>query len=231
MEFMPVLASSLHSLIEQHGYWAVFVIVLLECAGIPLPGETALILASVYAGATGHLDIEWVIALAAAAAILGDNIGFWIGRRYGLPLIERYGRFLRLSDKHLLLGHYVFARHGAKVVFFGRFVALLRIFAALLAGVHRYGWGQFLFYNAAGGLFWALSFGLAGYFIGDAFQAIASWIGLIGFGLAILGFLVVLRVIRRQEDKLFEAAKAHQAVVQPAIGSGGEDPSGADPRS
>jgi len=225
-----VFAPYLHSLIEQHGYWAVFVIVLLECAGIPLPGETALILASVYAGATGNLDIEWVIGLAAAAAILGDNIGFWIGRRYGLPLIERYGRFLRLSDKHLLVGQYVFARHGAKVVFFGRFVAFLRIFAALLAGIHRYGWGQFLFYNATGGLVWALSFGLAGYFIGDAFQSIASWIGLIGFGFAVLGFLFVLALIRRGENKLFEAAKTDLEGTQPASGRDSQGISDADPR-
>lgn len=229
-----MFAPYLHSLIEQHGYWAVFVIILLECAGVPLPGETALILASVYAGATGNLDIVWVISLAAVAAIMGDNIGFWIGRRYGLPFVQRYGRLLHVSQTHLVVGQYLFAQHGAKVVFFGRFVAILRIFAALLAGVNRYSWRSFLYYNALGGLVWALSFGLSGYFIGDAFQSIASWIGLTGFILAVLGFVLVLGLMRRQEGKLYAAAQAYlDGQVAPLYGKGegkGEDKTGSEPR-
>ena len=136
-------------LVAQYGLYAVFVIVMLESAGVPLPGETALVLASIYAGATGDLHIAQVIAAAAAGAIIGDNLGFWVGRHFGM-LLKRYGRFIHLDEKRLAFGEAMFRRHGAKIVFFGRFIAILRIFAALLAGVNRYGWGSFLFYNAAG---------------------------------------------------------------------------------
>ena len=189
-------------LVVQHGYWAVFVIVMMESAGVPLPGETALVLAAVFAGATGQLDIAWVIALAAAGAIIGDNIGFWFGRTYGLPFLQRYGQFIHLSENRLKLGQHLFARHGAKVVFFGRFVAVLRIFAALLAGVNRYGWGQFLFYNAAGGIIWATSFGLAGYFFGDAFNRVAGPLGVAALGAAIIGFLGAWWFARRHEQQM-----------------------------
>lgn len=118
--------------IAQHGYWAVFVIVLLESAGVPLPGETALILAAGYAGATGQMNLLWIIIAAAAGAILGDNLGFWIGRRWGAKFLLRYGKYIHLPESRLRLGQFLFKKHGAKIVFFGRFVAFLRVLAALL---------------------------------------------------------------------------------------------------
>jgi membrane protein DedA with SNARE-associated domain len=196
-------------LIIQHGYWAVFLIVMLESAGVPLPGETALILAAVYAGATGHLDIAYVIGAAAAGAIIGDNCGFLVGRHFGAKLLERYGKFIHLSESRLKVGQYLFEKHGAKIVFFGRFIAFLRIFAALLAGVNRYGWGPFLFYNASGGIVWALVFGIGGYIFGDQLTKVTGPLGTAAFALAVIGFAAFLFVLRRQEKK-FEAAAERQ---------------------
>ena len=203
-----MLIETITPLIVQHGYLAVFCIVALESAGIPLPGETALVLAAVFAGATGLLDIRIVIALAAAGAILGDNIGFWAGRRFGLPLLLKHGGKLGLTDDRFKLGQYLFDHHGAKIVFFGRFIALLRIFAAFLAGVNRYSWGQFLFYNATGGIVWAAIFGFGGYAFGDAFERVAGPLSKIALGLAVLGVGLVWWVIHTQEKKLIVRAVA-----------------------
>jgi membrane protein DedA with SNARE-associated domain len=194
--------------VVQHGYLAVFCIVAMESAGIPLPGETALVLAAMFAGATGLLDIKIVIALAAAGAILGDNVGFWAGRRFGLPLLLRHGAKLGLTDDRIKLGQYLFDNHGAKIVFFGRFIALLRIFAAFLAGANRYRWGQFLFYNASGGVIWALIFGLGGYAFGDAFERVAGPLGKITLGLVVIGIFVGWWLIHTQEKKLIARAVA-----------------------
>jgi membrane protein DedA with SNARE-associated domain len=105
--------------------------------GLPLPGEAMLIAAAIYAGKSGGLDIAEVIAAAAAGAIVGDNIGYWIGREIGFRIHVRYGRYVGLTEQRIKLGQYLFMQHGGKIVFFGRFVALLRVLAALLAGVNR----------------------------------------------------------------------------------------------
>jgi membrane protein DedA with SNARE-associated domain len=123
-------------LITHYGYGAVFVIVMLESAGIPMPGETILVTAAVYAGTKHALDIRWVIAAAAGGAILGDNIGFWVGREFGEPLLIKWGHLVGLGARKRMLGRYLFARYGGSIVFLGRFVALLRAFAALLAGAN-----------------------------------------------------------------------------------------------
>jgi membrane protein DedA with SNARE-associated domain len=191
-------------LVAQYGLYAVFVIVMLESAGVPLPGETALVLASIYAGATGDLQIAQVIAAAAAGAIIGDNMGFWVGRHFGMPLLKRYGRLIHIDEKRLAFGEAMFRRHGAKIVFFGRFIAILRIFAALLAGVNRYGWGSFLFYNAAGGIVWATVFGLGGYVFGEAIHRFTGPIGIIALVAVIAGVAISWWVVRRQEARMEE---------------------------
>jgi membrane protein DedA with SNARE-associated domain len=201
-------------LVAQYGLYAVFVIVMLESAGVPLPGETALVLASIYAGATGDLHIAQVIAAAAAGAIIGDNMGFWVGRHFGMPLLKRYGRFIHLDEKRLAFGEAMFRRHGAKIVFFGRFIAILRIFAALLAGVNRYGWGSFLFYNAAGGIVWATVFGLGGYFFGEAIHRFTGPVGLIALTGVILGVGVSWWVVRRQEARMEQRILAEEQEKQ-----------------
>lgn len=201
-------------LVAQYGLYAVFVIVMLESAGVPLPGETALVLASIYAGATGDLHIAQVIAAAAAGAIIGDNMGFWVGRHFGMPLLKRYGRFIHLDEKRLAFGEAMFRRHGAKIVFFGRFIAILRIFAALLAGVNRYGWGSFLFYNAAGGIVWATVFELGGYFFGEAIHRFTGPVGLIALAGVILGIGVSWWVVRRQEARMEQRILAEEQEKQ-----------------
>ncbi len=198
-----MFAAYIQPLVGAYGLWAVFFVVMLESAGVPLPGETALVSAAIFAGVTGDLQILEVIAVAATGAIIGDNIGFWAGRRYGLPLVQRYGHFIRLNEKRLALGDLLFERHGAKIVFFGRFIAFLRIFAALLAGVHRFGWGQFLFFNAAGGILWATTFGVGGFLFGDRITRLSGPLGVVAFVAAVAGIVGFMWIARRGEERYF----------------------------
>src|SRR3982074_375073 len=144
----------------QFGYAAVFGFVGIESLGIPFPGETMLISAALYAGATHNLNIVGVIVAASAGAIIGDNIGFGVGHWGGYRLLIRYGRYIRLHPARVKLARYLFLRHGAKVVFFGRFISVLRTYAAFLAGTARMPWPRFLIANALGGTTWAILFGV-----------------------------------------------------------------------
>jgi membrane protein DedA with SNARE-associated domain len=156
------------SFITQHGLPLLFVVVMLESFGIPLPGETALILFGVLAS-QGHYSIASVIAVAAAAAIVGDNLGYWlIGRLGGRALFQRNRWLKRWSDRLLPRAERIMHRHGGKTVFFGRFIAILRFTAAWVAGLGRMPWWRFLFWNAAGGIAWATTFGLVAYYGGKA---------------------------------------------------------------
>jgi membrane protein DedA with SNARE-associated domain len=130
-------SSSLIRLIQVYGPWIISVVVALESAGVPLPGETILVAAALPAAATNQIDIAVVVAAAAVGAIIGDGIGYTVGRRFGMPLLRKYGRYIRLDENRLLIGRYLFLRYGNAVVFFGRFIAVLRMFAALLAGANN----------------------------------------------------------------------------------------------
>jgi membrane protein DedA with SNARE-associated domain len=198
---------TLHDFVAHYGYFAVFVIVALESAGAPLPGETALVTAAVFAG-RGTLSIEAVIAAAVAAAILGDNCGYWIGRDFGFPLVYRYGRYVRLDEGKLKVAQYLFMRHGGKIVFFGRFVAILRTFAAFLSGVNRLPWPRFLAFNALGGLVWATAFGLGGFFLGVAFETYARPVGLAALACAIIGAFAASRFVAHHAQALSVQAEA-----------------------
>src|SRR5256884_2648683 len=178
--------SDLTHLLTTYGYWAVLVFVAIESIGIPFPGETMLLVAAIYAGRTHQLLIPLVIIAAATGAIMGDNIGFWIGREGGYRLLRRYGRYIRLEERRLKLGQYLFMRHGGKVVFFGRFVAVLRAWAAFLAGTNRMPWPRFLFFNAAGGIIWATLYGLGGYFLGDNVHRLTGPVAIASMVLATL---------------------------------------------
>ena len=154
--------------ITTHGLPLLFVVIMLESFGIPLPGESALIGFGVLAS-TGHPSIAWVIVVAAAAAIIGDNLGYWlIGRWGGRRLFERWRFLRRYSERFLPRAEDLMARHGGKTVFFGRFIAVLRFTAAWVAGLGRMEWWRFLFWNAAGGIIWATAVGLASFYGGKA---------------------------------------------------------------
>ena len=157
---MSLLSPDVTQMIGQYGYGAVALAVGIESIGIPFPGETMLIAAAVYAGSTHQLSVTLVVVAAAAGAIMGDNIGFWIGREFGFRFLLRYGRYVRVTEPRIKLGQYLFLRHGGKVVFFGRFVAVLRALAAVLAGTNRMSWLRFLAFNAAGGIAWATIYGV-----------------------------------------------------------------------
>jgi membrane protein DedA with SNARE-associated domain len=194
-------------LITAYGYWAVLVLVGLESMGVPLPGETALIAAAVYAGTNHELNIVGVIAAAAAGAVIGDNIGYEIGRVVGFRLLVRYGPRIGLDEPRLKLGQYLFRRYGGALVFVGRFVALLRTFAALLAGANRMPWPRFFFFNAAGGTVWSSIFGLGGYLLGSSVHRIS---GPIGVGLFMLGLAAAVTAVvflRRHEQALLKEAE------------------------
>ncbi len=197
----------LTSLLTTYGYWAVFACIAIESTGIPFPGETMLLVASIYAGTTHQLSLPLVIAAAASGAILGDNLGFWAGREGGYRLLRRYGRFLRLDERKLKLGLYLFMRHGGKVVFFGRFVALLRMWAAFLAGTNRMGWKRFLLFNALGGMLWATLYGAGGYLLGDNVHRLTGPMGIVAIVLAVLTLLAFLVFVRRNEHRLEEEAE------------------------
>ena len=152
----------------HHGLPLLFIVVMLESFGLPLPGETALIAFGVLAS-QGHYSIVWVIAVTAAAAIIGDNLGYWvIGRWGGRELFERWSVLRRYGDRFLPAAERLIERHGAKTVFFGRFIAVLRFTAAWIAGIGRMPWWDFLLWNAAGGIAWAASVGLVAYYGGSA---------------------------------------------------------------
>ena len=142
---------ALQNLVSTHGYWVIALVVGLESMGIPLPGETILVLAAIYAAADPTLNIWLVIVAACVGSIMGDNLGYWVGKRYAYVLLLRYGRHIGMTPARIKLGQYLFREHGGLVVFLGRFVALLRILAAFLAGVNRMRWRNFLVANAAGG--------------------------------------------------------------------------------
>ena len=170
----------------HHGLPLLFVVIMLESFGIPLPGETALIFFGVLAS-KGNYDIASVIAVATVAAIIGDNLGYWVGRTGGRRLLERSRFVRRWSEPVLPWAEGFFHRHGAKTIFIGRFFSVLRVTAAWMAGVSRMRWWRFFAWNAAGGICWAVLVGLVAYFAGNAAADAISRYGLIaGVALVVL---------------------------------------------
>lgn len=202
-------------LIEVAGYPLLFLLVMGESSGVPIPGETALITAAVLAS-RGKLQIEWVIALAATAAVVGDNIGYLIGRKGGRWLLERPGRFHRQRLEVLRSGEPFFERHGPKAVYFGRFVLGLRVWASWLAGATRMQWRSFVLWNALGGISWATGIGLLAYFLGssagNAIEAFGIY-GLVAALVAVISAIVLHRRARRRSAARDDGAGAQ--AVQP----------------
>lgn len=194
--------------ITSYGSLAVAVLVMLESLGLPLPGETALVSAAIYAGTTHHIDIVVLIASAAAGASLGGIIGYWIGRRAGYPALLRHGSRIGLTERRLLAGHWLFENHGGKIVVFGRFFAVLRALAALLAGVTRMEWRRFLIFQIAASILWATLYGGAADIFGKQIEHVAGPVG-VAIGVAIVAAIIVAAVMfHRHGDRLERLAAA-----------------------
>jgi membrane protein DedA with SNARE-associated domain len=198
---------NLIDLLATYGYLAVFFFIALESTGIPLPGETMLITAALYAGSTHRLQIVLVIAFAAAGAIVGDNLGFAVGHWGGYRLVRRYGRYIRLDESRLKLGQYLFRKHGGKVVFFGRFVSILRAYAAFLAGTNRMPWRRFLVFNAAGGIVWSTLYGTGAYLLGTQIHNLTRTAAIVFGALAVIAIVAGIVVLRRNEARLIKEAE------------------------
>ena len=199
---------ALHDVLSAYGPWAVMVVVMLESAGVPLPGETMVISAALYAGATGHVSIYTIVLAASCGAIIGDNIGYWLGRKLGLPLLVRYGPRINLTERRLRLGQYLFRRFGSAIVFFGRFVALLRTFAALMAGANHFSWERFLVFNALGGICWASVFGFGAYGLGQSFERIKGPLAIVALVVGVVGAVSFILFFRYHEERLLQEAEA-----------------------
>ncbi len=202
--------SSLNHLVQAWGYAAVFALVAAESLGVPLPGETILVVAGIYAGSTHKLSIAAVWVTAAGAGILGSFIGYAIGRVGGRALLKRYGKALRLTDSRIKLGRYLFARHGAIVVFLGRFVSILRSYAAILAGANLMPPHSFSLANIAGGLAWAAVWAFGSYALGSTARAghVGLIISAVLGGLIVVGALSATVMIRRRHRELIAKAEA-----------------------
>ena len=203
---MDFLHNSLQ-LIEQYmlayGYWAVFFGVMLENAGLPVPGETILLVAGYFAS-TGHFHLALVMLIAATGAVIGDNIGFAIGHHFGRGFLLRVGRFFFLTPKRVEHMENYFKRHGNKTILVARFITGLRVFAALLAGASKMPWRIFFVYNVAGAVLWSVVITLLGYLFGASLPLLIKWVGRSGTFLLIAAIVIgviVWRVRRHRKAK------------------------------
>ncbi len=177
--------------VDQYGLAVVFLLIALETSGLPLPGETALVAAAVLAS-QGHYSISAVIAVAAAAAIIGDNVGYWLGRELGRGFLQRYGIIRRFSARVLPASERFFKKHGGKSIFFARWLSGFRIAGAWIAGFSRMEWWRFFLWNAAGGITWAVTVSLVAYYFGRAAADAIGHYGLIGAGAVVVIAVAVL---------------------------------------
>lgn len=212
LNVLAMLRDALNTL----GYPAVTLFIMIQSSGIPFPGGTMLLLASFYAATTNRLQIPIIIACASLGAIVGDNIGYRIGRTGGKAVIERYGRYIFLKPGHLERAERFFVKHGNKAVFFGRFIAVLRTWTAFLAGVNHMNWRIFFIYNVASGILWATIYGLLGYYAGRVFYSnfsmverlvkTVSW-SLAGLIALVVAIIVAVIYIRRKRAKIGASGK------------------------
>jgi membrane protein DedA with SNARE-associated domain len=206
--FHIVSSAWIADLIQAYGIGVLFAVILIECLGLPLPGEAALITTALYAGSTQSIGIMTVIAVAAIAAVTGGCLGYLIGRSAGVRLLTRYGRYVRLDHARLQIGEYLFLRHGGKIVFIGRFVPLLRTFAAILAGANRMPWPHFLSMNVLGGVVWAALFGGGAYLFGHEIRTVARPVSILLFVAGIGAMAAGYIFFRRHERELAARAEA-----------------------
>jgi membrane-associated protein len=194
----------MESLVQDYGLFLLFLLIAMESAGIPLPGETALVAAGVLAS-RGDMNIVAVIAVAATGAIVGDNVGYLAGRLGGRKLLQRWAPLERHASRVLPWSERFFERHGPKTIFLGRFVAVLRVTAAWLAGISRMHWWLFFLWNAAGGICWAVAVGLVAYYAGQAAAEAIGRYGLIAGGAIVVLLVIGLFVFRFIRRRMLEA--------------------------
>jgi membrane-associated protein len=197
-------------LVEVSGYPLLFLVVMGESSGMPIPGETGLIAAGVLSS-SGKLEIGVVIVIAATAAIVGDNIGYMIGRKGGRWLLERPGPFQRQRKTALAVGEPFFERHGPKAVFFGRFLLGLRVWASWLAGATRMPWRSFVLWNALGGIVWATAVGLLAYFLGHSASNAIQTFGIFGLVAVVVAVVSMFIAHRRHQRRALAEAEGEAA--------------------
>jgi membrane protein DedA with SNARE-associated domain len=183
---MPDFAHHLTRLLQFYTYPVLLLLVLLESLGVPLPGEIALVTAAAYAS-SGNISIAIVIALAALGASVGGVLGYWIGIKGGLPLVTRYGGYIGVRKSHVDRAHAFFERNGSKTILFGRFVAILRTWAAIVAGAAAMSFTKFVTYNTIGSIVWAIVFGFLGFYFGRDLPLLEKYISRVSFGVLIVG--------------------------------------------
>jgi membrane protein DedA with SNARE-associated domain len=206
----------LHNLLSQHqlihfisvyGYGVIGLIIGLESLGLPLPGETILITAAIYAGRNHDLNVWLVVGAAALGATLGNAVGFWIGREGGYRLLLRYGSHLHLTEDRIKLGQYLFLRHGGKIILFSRFTPVLRVFGALLAGANRMSWSSFFLFNFLSAIAWASLYGAGAYYLGTKMHLFSRYVVIVVGLTAVILIIAVTAYLRRNEAQLQSEAE------------------------
>jgi membrane protein DedA with SNARE-associated domain len=200
-------------LIHAYGLATVAAIVGLECIGVPLPGETALLAAAIYAGTKHDLNIVAVILTAAGAAIAGRMIGYGLGHQFGYWLLLRYGHYVGMTPSRIKLGQYLFMRHGGKIVFIAQFIPVLRTFAGIFAGANVMPWRDFLIANIAGSTIWAAIYGSAAYELGREFERLEGPFVIVVALITVVSFVLGGMFIKRHEAQL--TAEAERAMPGP----------------
>jgi membrane protein DedA with SNARE-associated domain len=207
---------TLDHLLHSYGYAAVFAFVAIESLGVPFPGESMVIAAALYAGLTHHLVVLWIFACAALGAIVGDNIGFAIGWLAGFALLQRFGPRVRINEGKLKVGKLIFDRYGGRVVFFGRFVSILRTYAAFLAGAAHMSFRSFVLFNAAGGILWSALYAFGFYYAGAALKKVSGPFNIAAGSIAALAVIAFIFWLRGHERRL--EAEAQEVYPGPLAG-------------
>jgi membrane protein DedA with SNARE-associated domain len=204
-------------LIHEYGLLAVAAIIGLECLGLPVPGETALLAAAIYAGTKHDFNINAVIVTAAGAAMAGRMIGYLIGHKFGSWLLLRYGHYVGLTTGRIKLGQYLFMRYGGKIVFFAQFAPVLRTLAGPFAGANLMPWRNFMFANAVSSAVWALSYGYAAYWLGGEFERLQGRMVVPLVFIAVIALIAGGLFVRRREAQLIiEAEHAIPGPLEPS---------------
>jgi membrane protein DedA with SNARE-associated domain len=199
--------------LETYGLLAVVVLVCLESVCLPVPGETVLILAAIFAGTEHHTHISWIVAGAAVAATIGQIAGYLIGRQFGVRLLLEYGRYLHITEKRIKLGEYLFMRYGVAIVIVARFVPVLRSFIGVLAGANQMPWPAFLLADIVGAVTWTSCIGGLSYLFGGLVQQMGHWIAIAVIAAAMIAIAIGIYYLRRHEERL--TAKAELALPGP----------------